>query len=100
MRPITTRRSGSGFLFTSLLDEPGHGIGQLCTLPLPECEAFTIDAQAFTPLRRLRIVKPQALDEAAVTRKARISNDKIEKRAFFGAPASQSNHYHVGIPGD
>jgi len=100
MRPITTSRSGSGFLLTSLLDEPGHGIGQLRTLALPESEAFTVDAQAFASLGRLGIIEPETFDEAAITREARVSNDKIEKRAFFGAPASQSNHYHVGIPGD
>ncbi len=44
--------------------------------------------------RRDRVVKADALDEAAIARIARIGSYDIEKRALLGAAACKSNNDH------
>jgi hypothetical protein len=50
-------------------------------------QALAVDPQRFAALRRLRILKTEPLDEATVTRAARIGDDDVEKRPFLGAAA-------------
>src|SRR5665647_1766365 len=74
----------SGGFFSRLIDQALHrwrGLG---------ADAFPV-SQA---ILGNRVVKPEALDEAAVATGALVSNDNIEKRACFGTATGESNDDH------
>jgi hypothetical protein len=57
-------------------------------------KSLHVYAQTFSPFRRLGIVKPNPLNEAAVARITRIRHNHIVERSFFGAASRQSYDNH------
>ena len=101
--PITTICSGGNFSagifftdngFAATLDQFLHGVGNLRALALPVAHTVQADAQLIGAFRDERVVKTDALDEAAVAAIARIGNHDVVKRAVFGAAARESNDDH------
>src|SRR5690349_1588293 len=100
IRPITTSfpDSGSFLLLTELLDQPRHRVGELRALALPMREPRVVDAQPLAAFRRLRVVEPDALDEAAVARAPRVRHHQVVERALFRAAAREPDDDHGLVP--
>src|SRR5579859_1977114 len=60
--------------------------------------ALYIHPECLPALWRLRVVEPDALNEAPVARPARIGHYHVVKRPFVGTAARQSNHNHWVSP--
>src|SRR5690606_5293324 len=89
--PAAKNRSGGGGLrrrgLAELLDQARDGVADLGTLPLPVLQPGEVESQRLPALGRLGIVEAHALDEAAVTRIARVGHDHIEEGPLSGTAA-------------
>ena len=80
--------AGCAFLHADGIEETGDAIGRLCTDRNPMLRALDIQHDAIgVVLAEQRIVAADALDEAAVTRAARIGDDDAVIRPLLSATA-------------
>lgn len=86
--------SGRGFLWLGF-HQATNRIAQLRAVVLPIGNSVTIQAQSFLRAARDGIIKPDALDEPAITPIARISYHNVIKGAFFSSAASKTNDNHI-----
>src|ERR1700755_2013368 len=81
------------------IEEAHHAVGRLRTLGEPGLHLVHVELQArLVVLRQQRVEMAEALDEAAVAGKARVSGDDVIDGALLGARAREAdNDWHSGL---
>ena len=75
------------------IEETRHPVRRLRALGKPRLGLVHVELQPrLVVLRQQRIEMAEALDEAAVTGKARIGDDDVIDRTLLGACASETNN--------
>src|SRR5512134_1286340 len=87
--------SVSGGFLCKLLYKARRRARQLRALAGPVLDALHVDAQRLAPLRRLRVVEPETLDELAARRAPRIGHHHVVERTLVRPAPAQSNHHHL-----
>src|SRR5262249_46205920 len=75
-------------------DKTGDGFRELGPALLPVIDAVERKTDRFLVLAGDRVVKADALDEAAVAAIARVGDHYVEERALLGASTGKSNDDH------
>src|SRR6185312_4814973 len=87
LMPVRANPAGLRCLFGGLADQTLHGGGSLSAHAGPVGQPILRHANAFLVVLGDRVVKPDALDETAVTARALVGHDDIEERTRLGAAA-------------